>query len=82
MTKIQNSKLPMILKREQTYDLVIDYWDLRFICNLVLVICYFRCIRVRAFISKLNPCIIRFLGSRQSILQSVDTILRQKGQQF
>ena len=75
MTKIQNSKLSMILKREQTYDLVIDYWDLRFICNLVLVICCFRFIRVRAFILKFNPRIIRFSGSRQGILQCVNTIL-------
>ena len=32
--------------------------------------------------SEFNPCIIRFSGSRQSIFQGVDTVLREKRQQF
>ena len=37
MTEIQNSKPPYHLKkREAQYVWVFDYWNLRFICNLVL----------------------------------------------
>ena len=39
MTEIQNSKLHIILKKEKPkYVWVIEYWNLRFICNLVLEI--------------------------------------------
>jgi hypothetical protein len=31
--------------------LVIEYWNLEFICNLMLVICYFQSIRVQALIN-------------------------------
>jgi hypothetical protein len=39
MTKIQNSK-------QLAFDLI---GDLEFICNLMLVICYFRFIRVKLY---------------------------------
>jgi hypothetical protein len=43
MTEIQNSKPPYHLKkREAQYVWVFDYWNLRFICNLVLEIWDFR----------------------------------------
>ena len=41
MTKIQNSK-------QLAFDLI-GYWNLEFICNLMLVICYFRFVRVKLY---------------------------------
>ena len=42
MTEIQNPKPSHHLKKENfKYVLVIEYWNLRFICNLVLGICDF-----------------------------------------
>jgi hypothetical protein len=39
MTEIQNSKRSYYLRRENyLYVLVIEYWNLRFVCNLVLEI--------------------------------------------
>jgi hypothetical protein len=34
MTEIQNSKPHHCLKKNHTYVWVIEYWNLRFICNL------------------------------------------------
>ncbi len=40
MTEIQNSKPHIFLIKENPkYVWVFDYWNLRFICNLVLGIC-------------------------------------------
>jgi len=66
MTEIQKSKQGLGLK-----GLVIEYWNFKFICNLVLGICDFRHKTPRQSQTSLTPAMRDRLGPEDQVFQGI-----------